>query len=165
MLAASRRTGAIVKAMMATRAAMGQQCVTQGGTGAVKTNVQRSGFQPQVCRNHRAITVVDVNSADQFGITRTQFSDQPFDAVADHVHVFDRVIRDNSRLSFQCDSLLQTPGPSRLAIVIIQCRTQHRVQPGVHAVRLAQLILTCQNADAKFLQHVLSIGSVSQPFD
>ncbi len=95
MLAADRRTGAIVKAMTATRSAMGQQCISQSGTGTVKTDIKSTGFQPQVRRYGRAIIVVDVNAADEFGISRTQFGHQSFDATADDVHVFDRVIRDN----------------------------------------------------------------------
>lgn len=106
MLAAVRRTGTIVKAMTATRAAVGHQRVTKSSAGAVETHIQCPGLEPEVSCHNAAILVVDVNSADQVCITRAQFGDQPFDAVADYVHIFDRVIRDNGRLSLQCNSLL-----------------------------------------------------------
>ena len=75
MLAADRRTGAIVKAMTATRAAVGHQRVTKSSAGAVETHIQCPGLEPEVSCHNAAILVVDVNSADQVCITRAQFGD------------------------------------------------------------------------------------------
>ena len=49
--------------------------------------------------------------------------------------------------------------------MVVQGGAQDRVEPRIHPVDIAELILARQHPDAELLQHILGIGAVAKPFD
>ena len=128
----------------------------------MQPDVQGSGPQPQIRGNLGPLGLVDVDAPDQIGVGRAQFAQQPLDALAEDIHPLDAILDHHGRFGLQRHRAVEAPCPARLPEVIIEGRAQHRIEPGVHPLGLAQLIPTRKNPDAEFLQDILGIRAIAQ---
>lgn len=141
---------------------MRQKRVTQGNPRPVQPDGQRPTFQTQIGGDVGPVFAVEIDFADEIGIDVPQFAQETANAGA-KLHV-DRalVLRVLAGILLEC--IRRPVATTLLPTVIIEHRTQHGVEPGIHPLGLTKLAAPFENPQAERLKNVFGIGAVTEAF-
>lgn len=158
--AIARSASAVVAAHLATRAAMRQERVTQGNPRPVQPDGQRPTVQTEIGGDVGPVFAVEIDFADQIGINVPQFAQKAANAGAEFHVDYALVLRVLAGILLEC--IRRPVATPFLSKVIIEHRTQHGVEPGIHPFGVTKLAAPFENPQEERLKDVFSIGTVTE---